>query len=102
MAFGFPMLFHFDQNGSHFVQIQWKSELNGHHLVWISNGLVLEWLGPYLLLLLTIPKLNNWKFELQNVCYSNVFGISMFHIQAYLYPHCMNLLQNPKIKNFLL
>ena len=34
MTFSFPMVFDFEQNGNHFV--------------WISNGLALEWSGPYL------------------------------------------------------
>ena len=32
--FGFPMVFLFEQNGGHFVQNQWKSDLlSGNHIV---------------------------------------------------------------------
>ena len=43
--FGFPMVFHFEQNGGHFVKNPWKFEQNGRHFVWIHNGSVFQWLG---------------------------------------------------------
>ena len=58
--FGFPMAFCFEQNGSHFVQNQWKSEQNVGHFVWISKDSVLEWsgVGTIAVTIATIPKPN--------------------------------------------
>ena len=46
MAFGFLLVFCFEQNGGHLVQYHSKSEQNGRYFLWISNGLVFEWSGP--------------------------------------------------------
>ena len=72
-AFGFPMAFHFEQNGGNFVQSHWKLEQNGSHFVPISNGSVLVMVG--------ISKPNHWEFEfeLQNIWYSIVFPIQVFN-----------------------
>ena len=85
--FGFPMLFHFEQNGAIF------SQSIGNHKEWSPFCLGFQWFGfgmvetiaIALAMVLTIPKPNNWKSKLQNLQYSNVFRVPMFSIQAPLY-----------------
>ena len=67
-------LFSFEQNGGNFVQNDGKSKQNGSHFFRTSNGLVSETIA---LVWLIIPKPNPWKSELQNLKYSNVFGIQV-------------------------